>query len=303
MMVFLKRITKIAWQGISRNKGLSFQVFFIMAIAVFALSSLFIFRDFSLFLIEQVKKKVDVSIYFKKNVAEEQILLVKNEVAKLSKEIESVDYVSEEKAKEIFIERHKNDQLYLSALEEVGDNPFLPSLEVKAKSPLFYAQISQFISEGPFRDLVARISYSENKKVIDRLYRLTSDIQKAGVVFIVFLAGLVFLINFNTIKLTIFAYRDEISTMRLVGAPSWFIRGPFLIQGVIYGLASILVIDIFFGLVSVFLSPDFQEWFFGFDFQNYFYGKFWLILFIQIISVLILGVVSSLLAVRKYLKI
>lgn len=303
MLTNIKRIFKIASQTIFRNKGLSLQVIFIMVVAVFVLTSLFLFRGMGSFLILEAEKKVDISVYFKKEIEQEEILRVERELYNFSKEVKGVQYISKEQAKEIFIERHKNDPLYLEALEEVGDNPFLASLNIKAENPIFYAKISNFLVQGPFKDIVEKVSYYENERVINKLFALISNIEKIGLFFSLFLIALVFLINFNTVKLTILSFKNEISTMRLVGASNWFIRTPFLIQGVFYGLVSVLIVNIIFFSAFGLWSESIQSWFFNFNFLNYFQTSFLNLFFLQIIFAVILGVFSSFFAVRKYLKI
>ena len=303
MFTSLKRILKFAWQGISRNKGLSLQVVFIMTVAVFVLTSLFIFNELSTFLISRVQEKVDISVYFKKEVAEEEILEVREGLSKFSKEIESVNYISKSQAQEIFLERHKNDSLYLTALEEVGDNPFLAHLNIRAKDPVFYAQISSFLVEGPFKNLVEKISYYESEDVINKLFALSSKIKRTGIYFSIFLVFLVFLITFNTVKLTIFSFKEEIATMRLVGAANWFIRGPFLIQGFLYGIFSVLIVDILLFTTLSVSNPDLQNWLFNFNLLEYFKENLSVILLWQIVFAFFLGIISSFFAVRKYLKI
>ena len=303
MFTNLKRILKFGCQGLLRNKGLSLQVIFIMTVAIFVLVSLLISNELSNFLIAKAQEKVNISVYFKKGISEQKIFEIRKELYKFSKEIELVDYVSEEQAKQIFLQRHKNDPLYQEALEEVGSNPFLASLNIKAKNPTFYAQISSFLTEGPFKDSVKKVSYYESEKVIDKLFSLCSNIKKAGFFSSVFLVILVFLITFNTVKLTIFAFREEISTMRLVGASNWFVRGPFLVQGFLYGIFSVLIVDIIFFAGLSILSFDLQTWLFDFNLLEYFKENFLTIFVWQIIFAFVLGVVSSFFAVRKYLKV
>ncbi len=276
---------------------------FIMAISLFVFSSLLIFRDLSNFMIGEVRNKVDVSVYFKKNTEEEEILVAKKEITKFSPKIKEVEYVSAAEARENFVEKHKSDPLYLDALEEVGNNPFLPALNIKSEDPDFYAQISEFLTQGPFKDSVEKVSYFENKKVIDKLFLFTSQVKKAGIALNIFLIILVFLITFNTVKLTIFSSKEEISTMKLVGASDWFIRGPFIIQGILYGLTSLVIVDILFLAFFGFFGEGLAYWFFGFDFLEFFQNNLFSLLLWQIIFAVVLGVFSSILAVRKYLKI
>jgi cell division transport system permease protein len=303
MFTNLKRIFRFGWQSFSRNKGLSSQVIFIMTVAVFTITSLLIFKELSSFLIAQAQKKVDISVYFKKEVEEPQILQVKEELYKFSDQIESVDYISKTKAQEIFVQKHKGDPLYLQALEEIGENPFLASLNIKARSPDFYAQISNFLTQGVFKNLIEKVSYYESEKIINRLFALTNNIKTAGILLSLILGILVVLITFNTVKLTIFAFRDEISTMRLVGASNWFIRGPFLVQGLLYGIFAVLIADLIIFAILEFVNPKLENWLLDFNLLNYFKENFLLLLSIQIVFAFALGIFSSLIAVRKYLKV
>jgi len=127
--------------------------------------------------------------------------------------------------------------------------------------------------------------------------------KKGGIVLSVILALLIALITFNTVKLTIGSFKEEISTMRLVGASNWFIRGPFLIQGLLYGIISVLIVDIVLFSVLYFLNPKLGNWFLDFNLLNYFKTNFFLLVSVQFIFSVILGVFSSFIAVHRYLKI
>lgn len=302
MFISLKRILKFAWQGFSRNKVLGFEVMFIMAIAVFLITSLFLFQGISNFLIKEVQSKVDVSVYFKENVLEEEILNVERDLYKFSNEIESVKYISREKALQNFIEKHKQEPIYLEALEQIGYNPFLPSLNIKARDPSYYAPISNYLSQDSLQGVIERVSYFQNKKVIDKLSSITANVKTVVISLSLILGLLAVLITFNTIKLTIFTSKEEISTMQLVGASNWFIKGPFVIQGIFYGIASILAVNLLFLITFAFFSYRLETFFLGFNLLNYFQTNFLSLFLIQIAFAGILAIFSTLLALHKYLK-
>ncbi len=130
MFTSFKRVLKFGWQGFWRNKNLSLQVIFIMVVSVCAITFFFLFEKVSSFLIEQSEKKVDISVYFQKDTPEEKILGLKEELTGLYGQVKSVEYISKQTAQEVFIEKHQDDKFYLEALEQVGDNPFLPSLSI-----------------------------------------------------------------------------------------------------------------------------------------------------------------------------
>ncbi len=299
----LRRVIKFGWQGFWRNKGLSFQVIFVMMIAVLVVTSFFFLKEITSLSIEEMQKKVDISVYFKKDITEDNILEVREELRSFSEEIKDVDYVSQEQALAKFREEHEGDPLYLEALEEVESNPFLASLNIKARNPGQYAQISNFLEEGPFNELIERVSYSENKTVIDKLFAITSNIKTGGIILSVILGILVILIIFNTIKLTILASKEEIATMRLVGASNRFIRAPFLVQSILYGIFAVIVVDLLFFAVLSFLDAKLEAWLLNLSLLDYFKDNIILFVVIQLAFAGILGGFSNLLAVRKYLKV
>lgn len=303
MFIFLKRILKFGWQSFNRNKGLGLAVIFVMTVAIFILTSLFVFDGLSEFLISKIKEQVDISVYFKKDTTEKEILALKEELNnKFSIQTASINYISKEKAKEIFLAKHKDEPLYLQALEETGENPFLSSLNIKAKDPTFYALVSDFLIKGSSKNSIEKISYFGSEKVINKLSEISLKIKKAGIGISVFLLILVFLITFNTIKLTIFIFREEIATMRLVGASNWFIRGPFLVQSFLYGFFSILIVNLLFIFILYILSADMQSWLFGFNFLQYFKENFLKILGYQTVFAVFSGTTSFFFAVHRYLK-
>jgi len=300
--IFLKRILKFGWTAFNRNQGLNFEVIFIMIVAISTLTSLFIFNNLSNFLIAKVQEKVDISVYFKEGIEEKEISQIKEELYnQFQEEINSIEYISKEKAKEIFLSRHQKD-IYFQSLEEIGENPFLPSLEIKARDPIFYKEIDKILREK-FKDFIWKISYSESQEVINKISNLSLGIKKIGIVFNIILALLVFLITFNTIKLTIFVLRDEIATMRLVGASTWFIRGPFFIQSFLYGIFSIVIVNLLFFISLHLLSSPLEAWLFDFNLLENFKKNFVTILGWQIGFTLLLSFSSSFFAIRRYLKI
>ncbi|MDA1337147.1 MAG: FtsX-like permease family protein, partial [bacterium] len=111
------------------------------------------------------------------------------------------------------------------------------------------------------------------------------------------------LVAFNTIRLTIYGSRDEIEVMRLVGASNWFIRGPFIIQGVIVGVLATLITTLLFFPVTLFVGIKLQSFAPGFDLFSYFASNLLVIVFLQLAVGVGLGVISSLLALRRHLRV
>jgi len=304
MLLTFKRVLKFGWQGFYRSKALTAQVVFILFVLVFTTTFLFLFNEFSNFLISQTQEKVDISVYFKQNVEEAKVLEIKNELEGIVDKVKKVDYVSREEAQNIFILKHQNDPTYLEALEQVSDNPFFSSLNISAFSPDHYKYIADFFEVAPLVDLVEKVSYNRNKLVIERLFAVISNIKKAGLGLTIFFALLASLITFNTIKLSIFSLKREITTRKLVGADNWFIRGPFLAQAVLYVLTSLIVFDVLFISLVLFLNSQLRPLLLDFDLLNSLVIQKGIILgLMQLGFALAVALISSWFAVRKYLKI
>ncbi|MDP2951651.1 MAG: permease-like cell division protein FtsX [bacterium] len=304
MFLTFKRVLKFAWQGFYRSKALTAQVVFILFVLVLTATFLFLFNEFSNFLISQTQEKVDISVYFKQSVEEAKVLEIKNELENLSDKVKKVDYISREEAQNIFILKHQDDPTYLEALEQVSDNPFFSSLNISAFSPDQYQGIAEFFEVAPLVDLVEKVSYNRNKIIIERLFMVISNIKRAGLGLTIFFALLAALITFNTIKLSIFSLKREITTRKLVGADNWFIRGPFLAQAVLYVITALIIFDaLFLGLI-LFLNSQLKPLLLDFDLLNSLVIQKGIILaLIQVCFTMIVALVSSWFAVRKYLKV
>ena len=253
-------------------------------------------------LIADVEKKVDISVYFKEGALEENIFEVKAEIAKIP-QVKEVEYISKEEAFDIFINAHKDDPVLMESLTEVGYNPFLASLNVKAQETSQYEQVANFLETGPFKDLINKVDYHQRKPVIDKVYSLTAGIKNIGIFLGLFFGLIAILIAFNTIRITIHNSEEEISIMRLVGASNFFVRGPFLVQGMIVGLiAALITFFVFFG-ASWAIDGKLKTIISSISIFELFLSNIFVLLLIQLATGVGLGVASSLVAVRKYLKI
>jgi len=270
---------------------------------ILLVSSLFLFKDISRFLISSFQEKADISVYFKSDTPELDILNLKEEISKIP-EAKSVEYVSKEEALQEFTERHKDDPVLMESLEEVGGNPLLASLNIKAFEADQYQAISNFLDESPsYKNLIEKVDYYQRKSIIENIFSITSAFNKVGIGLSLILVMVAILVVFNTIRLAIINYREEIKIQRLVGASSWFIRGPFLVQGTISGIFSALICLLIFTLICWFFSPKLEILLTEPNLWSYFTASFWIIVLIQFATGIGLGVISSAIASRKYLKI
>ncbi len=255
----------------------------------------------------ELKNKIDINVTFITSAKEEDILNIKHTTESLP-EVLLVTYVSREEALTLFKERHANDQAILSALDELGENPLGGVLNIRARDPSQYGSVAEFLesdnalSSAGF-PIIDRVNYFQNKIAIDRLTKVIASADWLGFVAMFFLAVVSVLIAFNTIRLTIYLARDEISVMRLVGASATYIRGPFMVVGIIYGIVAGILTLLLLLPITYWLGGTTEDFFVGFNLFSYYLRHFLEIAFVIMASGVLIGALSSALAIRKYLKV
>lgn len=301
MIISFQRVLRSGWEKFSRDKSSSGAALFVMVIVMSIATMLFFLQGAASFMVASLEESVDISTYLKNTATQEEVAQLKEELESMP-EVREVKYVSKEQALESFVETHKQDEVILESLEIVGQNPLLASLSIKAFSVSQYPAISEFLENTPLASIINDVDYFDRAPVIDKLSTLTAGIQSAVFLVILFAGFVAVLVAFNTIRLTIYSSRDEIEIMRLVGASNWFIRGPFIIQGIIVGVLATLITTLLFFPLTLFVGIKLQSFAPGFDLFSYFSNNLLLILLLQLTAGIGLGVISSLIAIRKYLK-
>lgn len=284
-----------------RNGWVSLATILVMVLALFVLGALFFSNLLLTSALERLEEKVDISVYFKNLASEEDILNLKASLERLG-EVRSVEYISREEALRQFQERHRENALITQALEELGENPLGASLNISAKDPRQYEALSRFLESGSFEAIVDKINYRQNQVVIEKLTGILKASRAIGLGVTVALSVIAVLVAFNTIRLAIYTARDEIQIMRLVGASDSYVRGPFLVEGVLHGvIAAVITLAIFWPFV-IWLGPLAERFFGGPNLLDYYASNFLAIFLMLLVAGVILGVISSLVATRRYLK-
>jgi cell division transport system permease protein len=304
MFTSFTRVFKFAINDFGRNKGISIATTFILVIAIMLVTGLYFFHGAAGYLTVQIQNKIDITAYFVDGTPEEDILAVKDEIIKISPDVRSIEYVSKDQALASFTQAHQDNAVLQRALAEVGDNPFLPSLNIVTNGdPAQYEEVANTMQNSDFSNLISKIDFSQKKNTIEKVYTITSNINKYGLVIGIILIILSALVVFNTIKLAIDSSKDEISTMKIVGASDWFVRGPFIMEGVIYGVIAFMICILFSALFAYLLSPEISTILPGFNLYGYFLTNLWIFVLIQLLFGVGVGVVSSFIVVKKYLDI
>ncbi len=302
----LKRVVKAGWTNFRRNGIVSYAAILVTTITLAVVTGLFLFNATLKTTITSLQSQVDIAVYFTVDAAEERILALQETLQELP-EVASIDYTSADEEVLSFRQRHADDYLTLQALEELGDNPFGGSLRIKAYDSTQYESIvgvlegdSQIARDNA--QIIDRINFAQNKVVIDRLNSLISNTRDIGLIATIILSLISVTTMFTTVRLTIYVVREEIGIMRLVGASGSYIRLPFIVEGMLYGLFAWILTFILFLPITYLLGQHATD-VLGINLYTYYLGHFFSIGGIVLAVGLFLGAASSYLAVRKYLNV
>ncbi len=298
------RIIIFAFQNISRNFWLSFMtlmIFVLMLVTVNVVLMLNVLADGA---VRSIEEKVEVTIYFEAGASED---LVKSAQGYLMgfPEVRNVRFLAAEDALQSFKEQYVADEVIIASLEEVGGNPFGDSLIVSAMSPDDFDFISEAIETPEFAPLIREKDFNNFEDIIDRIKLVGERLRLFGIVLIAFFTLVTMLIIFNTIRVAIYVHRDEIGIMKLVGANDWFVRGPFLFEAFFYSLFSTIAV---IGLMALLLRP-LDPWvarYFGdvdVHLADFFWSQGWQIFGLEFAILLLLSILTTAFAMRKYLRV
>lgn len=302
MITTIVRITKYGWQNFTRNAWLSTATVAVMVLALSVFLGLVMFNVMTGTIISSIENKINISVYFKADTSEDDILNVQSQLKSLA-EVASVDYVSKDQALAVFQEKHQNDPTISQALDQLGSNPLLASLNIHANNPNQYQVIAEYLdTNSSIQPFVEKISYAQNASIIDRLNRILTIARRGGIALTILMALVAMLITFNTIRLAIYSNRESITIMRLVGGSNFFVRGQFLFEGVVYGVLSAIVSMLLIAPVIYFISPygtilvpEMNVW-------HYFVSHSPLLFLYGLLFGVALGLISSFFAAGKYLR-
>jgi len=305
MLTGIRRIVKAGFVGFWRNAYVSLASVFVITVALFVIGSTMFIDQLLTTSLQSLQSKVDINVYFVPSASQDEVDAIRTAVAALP-DVAAVTYTSREEALARYRERNQNDEIAMQALAELDENPLGANLAIQARETSQYENIARFLEER--RDsatqtpVIDEINYERNKESIDALTNIIGAVEQASIVTMLVLIVAAVLITFNTIRLAIYTAREEISIMRLVGASNMFIRGPFMLQGVMYGLVAGVFSLMIFYPIMVWLGPR-TEAFFEFNLFTYFISNFSYIFGVLIGIGVVLGLISSVLAVARYLRV
>jgi len=305
----IKRVVRAGFLNFWRNGFVSFASVLMMVFTLFVIGLAMFTGVILSTTLQQFRDKADMNVYFTTDAPESRIMDIENSLKALP-QVADVEYISSDDALAQFRERHQNDQLTLQALDELGDNPLGAVLNVKAKDITQYDVIATFLqsqdalaSGSP--QIIDKINYFDqaHRDAIDRLAQITDSATWIGLVLIGMFVLVTIAISFNTLRLTIYSSREEIQVMRLVGAGKTYIRAPFMVEGVLYGLIAAIITLLLLYPLTWWMGSATESFFGGINVFNYFLSHFLIFFGVIAGSGVVLGAVASFLAVRRYLTI
>lgn len=256
--------------------------------------------------VQQITDKIDISIYLKDSVTKDQAEKFVDELDKLPSS-ESVKYLDKNAALRAYMEQNAGNESLLKAINET-DNPLPATIVVKPTELSQIGEIRVFIEKPEWKKLQSdpASDNGDRREAIDKITHATDILQKAGIVAVAVFATISVLIIFNTIQMAIFNRRDELQIMRLLGATTWYIRGPFVVETIIYGVLSAILSILIINALFITASSSLQATSLGIlDIsysQEFFQENFWKLLAMQLVLGILIGAVSSIIATRRYLK-
>ncbi|PIT97285.1 hypothetical protein COT77_02370 [Candidatus Berkelbacteria bacterium CG10_big_fil_rev_8_21_14_0_10_41_12] len=305
-MIFtrFKRAIKIALANFSRNSMLAITAIFIMTLAILTVS-IFMLLSFSTNeAAQKLKDKIDITVNFKDEASEALIQQLKNELS-TRENFKSIHYISKEEALKNFQSR-VNVKKEIKDIVNPADNPLPRGLQIGAVDFSQFDFVSAVIKKPQYAPYIDSSSYEDNKQLIQNVNTITKFIKKFGLVLSIMFVLISVLVVYNTVRLTIIFRSNEMEIMRLVGASTFFARAPFLLEGFMYGFFALIFSQLIifisiklltsFGSVTIFSSL--------LTLIEPIYAKnFWLLLVVQLIVGTVIGVGSSWLSIRKFVKL
>lgn len=299
-----KRILQFALVNFYRNKQMALAAIFVLSLVILVVTAVFFMQAGTNYLIGTIEDKIDVTAYFNVDTTEVQILNIQQEIKTEIPDLKSVEYVSRENALTQFNEKHKDNDVFSQALEEVGDNPFLASLNIVTNGDArAYEKVSDFLSKDQYKDVIDKVDFYQKKDIIEKVFSITRSINRFGFAVAFFIISIAILVVLNTMKLIVTFSGEEIATMRVMGANNWFIKAPFVVEGALFGFVSFFICFVITFLLTYFLRDFILVLLPGFNVFNYLLSHFFMLVLLQLACGVLLGALASLVAVNKYLKV
>lgn len=304
MFLSIARVVKFSFQNFWRNFWLSTVTISILTLALLSVNffiGLHAILDTS---VQTLEQRVNVTVYFQQTAQGADVTQFIEKLKKMD-DVSSVQLLSKEDALNRLKERYQDDQNIQESLKELQENPLTASAIIKAKSIEGYAAILAAIDDPHNQPLIEKRSFQDRTRLIARIQDIKNNVKTVGMAVTLFLGIIAALIVMNTIRITIYTRRREVGIMKLVGATNWFVRAPLIIEALLYSILAMgITILLVFPLLNA-VQPFISRLFDGsaLDMLGYFSVHFVSIFGYQFLAVVLLNIMSSTVAIGRYLKV
>ncbi len=302
-MITLWRIFIASWKNLTRNTWIALATIFVFMMALLSVNVLLGVNAMLERVVTLLESKVDMTVAFKPATSEAIVNQARFYLTSLP-QVSSVGFVTAAEALTAFKTRHAGDPKVLAALDELNGNPLGAQLVIKAKQSDDYPFLVQAVQSPQYKPFIQSQTYDDHQVAIARVREVSHSVRLLGAALVAIFALFGLLIAFNAIRVAIYTQREEISIMRLVGASSSFIRGPFILEGLWLAILTLVFSSVAIGLIIVWLEPSLRPLLDGADsgLATFFVGQWPTILLIEGGSLVGLTTIISWLAVGKYIK-
>ncbi len=302
-MISLWRVIKFAFQDMGRNIGLSFMTVFILTLMLIAVNLLWSVKVLTREAVSLVKDQVTINVFLKNTAKDKELDELFSFVKSLPEVVES-QVITPAEVLEQFKNRHRTSPEILDALKELEANPFGPTIVLKLRDPGDYKTLTNRLQIAEYQKIIEDKSFEGNEQAVDRLTIIMNRVENVVVGLVAVFAAISFMVIFNTIRVAIYTQRTEINIKRLVGAHNWFIRGPYVVEALIFTIVSLGLAGLCMYPVFTRFDPYITALFPAqFSLTNYYQSHILYLSLVQGVAVLSLTILTSWLAMRKHLRV
>lgn len=305
-LITFQRLLGVGCKNFVRNAWLSIAATAVMIVTIAIALSAVVMNVTAQNAITELSKNLKISIYLKDDAPEQTQQDLKSTLVS-NKYVSSVDYVSREQARQNFTNSFQGDKGLIEGLALVGGESLPASFEVSVSDITKIQEVGDIASQDTYSSAVEEVSLGKTnvKATIDRAASAQHFVVRSSIIAASIFAAVSVLIIFNTIRMAIFTRNEEISTMKLIGATPNYIRGPFIIESSLYGIIAGLAANaiVYAGIISLggrlSNQPEFSATYAYFTSTPIMAAM----LFGGLLAGVLVGMVSSILAMEKYLKL
>lgn len=299
----LKKIFRFGAQSFARNFWLALLTISILTLLLLSINALVVLNFLTDEASKQIKSKVDISIYLKPGISNEEAEGMRSFLIALPS-VTSVTYTAPKDVLKQFKEKHEKDPTILSSLSSLDANPFGGVVVMQTLKVDDYKTVLKQLDSPVYKKIIENKDFQDHAKLVGTINKLTGFVKQLIIVVSVFFAFIAMVIVFNTIKIAIYSHREEVGIMKLVGASNWFVRAPFIVEAVLYSfIATVVAFVLVFPLISI-VQPKALEFFQNQagDIFKYYRLHFFSLFGLQFLIVATLSALSASLAISRYLK-